>query len=37
MNIRGDCTWYEQFNYIYICIKEIVKMQILGDKYRPGV
>ena len=35
--MKGDCTWYEQFNYIYICIKEIVKMKIQGDNYRAGV
>ena len=36
-NIRGDVTWREQFDYIFICFKEIIKMQILGDKYLPGV
>jgi len=35
--IRGDVTWSEQFGYIYLCIKEIVKILILKDKYRPSV
>ena len=36
-SIRGDVTWFEQFGYIYLCIKEIVKIFILRDRYRPGV
>ena len=35
--IKGDCTWYEQFNYIYICVREIIKMQIQRDNYHPSV
>jgi len=35
--MKGDCTWSEQFGYIYLCVKEIVKILILGDRYRPGV
>ncbi len=35
--MRGECTWGEQFGYIYMCGKEIVKMLIMGDRYRPGV
>ena len=29
--MRGECTWGEQFGYIYMCGKEIVKMLIMGD------
>jgi hypothetical protein len=36
-NIRGDVTWGEQFGYIWMCIKEIIKMQISGDNYQPPV
>ena len=35
--IKGDCTWSEQFGYIWMCVREIIKMQISGDKYRPSV
>ena len=35
--IKGDCTWTEQFNYIYLCFKEIVKMAVMGDRYNPTV
>lgn len=37
VSIRGDCTWSEQFGYIWLCVREIIKMQILGDKYHPDV
>jgi hypothetical protein len=36
-NIRGDVTWREQFGYIWMCIKEIIKIQISGDNYQPPV
>ena len=35
--IKGDVEWSEQFGYIYLCCKEIVKMLILGDRYKPRV
>ena len=35
--IKGECTWSEQFGYIYLCCKEIAKMLIMGDRYRPRV
>jgi hypothetical protein len=35
--MKGDCTWSEQFGYIYLCIKEIIKIQIQGNNYRAGV
>jgi hypothetical protein len=35
--IKGDCTWSEQFGYIWLCVREIIKMQIEGDNYQPSV
>jgi len=35
--MKGDCTWSEQFGYIYLCVKEIVKILILKDRYTPSV
>jgi len=30
-------TYREQFSYIFLCFKEIVKMLIFKDRYRPPV
>ena len=35
--MKGDCTWSEQFGYVWLCVTEIIKMQIQGDKYHPLV
>ena len=35
--VMYSTTYREQFGYIYMCSKEIVRMLILGDRYKPRV
>jgi len=29
---RGDCTWSEQFGYIYICLAEVSRLCLIKIK-----